>query len=265
MLKLYHFPTSVCSIKVRLSLAEIGLEYEETLINLPKGEQHEPEYLALNPDGVVPTLIDDDLVIVESSLILEYLDRQYNGAGLMPDGREGEVAARGWLLRTLSVHAAINSLTFSTGARDLTLATKTPDEIKAALDKMPDPIFRLKRADLTENGLVSPFVRQALQVLRRTFADMDKTLASGPWITGMDHGIADVALLSYIDRLERLGFEGLWADSTPRIGDWLLRMQDRPSYELAVRRQIDEDSAKRTRQAAEKHWPALARLWASEG
>ena len=136
MLKLYHFPTSVCSIKVRLGLAEIGLAYEETLINLPKGEQFEPGYLALNPDGVVPTLIDDDFVIVESSLILDYLDRQYNGSGLMPDSREGEVAARGWLLRTLSVHAAINSLTFSTGARDLTIATKTSDEIKAALERM---------------------------------------------------------------------------------------------------------------------------------
>ena len=221
MLKLYHFPTSVCSIKVRLGLAEIGLAYDETLISLPNGEQFEPGYLALNPDGVVPTLIDDDLVIVESSLILEYLDRQYNGSRLMPDDREGGVAARGWLLRTLSIHAAINSLTFSTGARDLTLATKSADEIMAALDRMPDPIARLKRADLTENGLASPHVSQALRHLRRTFADMDKALACGAWITGMDHGIADVALLSYIDRLERLGFEGLWAESVPRIGDWL--------------------------------------------
>lgn len=263
MLKLYHFPTSVCSIKVRLGLAEIGLAYEETLISLPKGEQFEPGYLALNPDGVVPTLVDDELVIVESSLILEYLDRQYNGSGLMPVGREGEVVARGWLMRTLSIHAAINSLTFSTGARDLTLSTKSSDEIKAALDRMPDPIARLKRADLTENGLASPHVSLALRNLRRTFADMDKALASGPWVSGEEHGIADVALLPYVDRIERLGFEGLWAERTPRIGDWLLRMQDRPSYDLEVRGRIDGESAKRTRLAAERHWPELATMWAS--
>ena len=62
MLKLYHGITSVCSIKVRIGLAEIGLDYEDAVVDLQKGEQHDPDYVRLNPDHVVPTLVDGDRV-----------------------------------------------------------------------------------------------------------------------------------------------------------------------------------------------------------
>jgi len=261
MLKLYNSPVSVCSVKVRFGLAEIGLEYEQVLINLSKGEQYTPEYLALNPDGVVPTLVDGDLVIAESSLILEYLDRYYNHEKLVPKGKAAATTTRHWLVRTLAIHAAINTLTFSTAGRDQTLASKTQSEIEAALAKMPDPVARLKRLDLLENGLSSPYVSQALGQLRRVFADMDRALTLHHWVSGEEIGMTDIALLSYVDRLQRLGFEGLWADQTPRISDWLARMQSRPSYAEAVTSQIDAQSALKTRQSGETYWPALKELW----
>ena len=77
-MKLYHGITSVCSVKVRIGLAEIGLDYDEQTLDLQKGDQFDPAYLALNPNGVVPTLVDGDLILGESSLILEYLDREQN-------------------------------------------------------------------------------------------------------------------------------------------------------------------------------------------
>ena len=93
-MKLYHGITSVCSVKVRIGLAEIGLHYDSIVLDLPNGDQHDPDYLKLNPSGVVPTLVDGDLVLVESSLILEYLDRAYNDSKLMPRGRAAEYEAR---------------------------------------------------------------------------------------------------------------------------------------------------------------------------
>ncbi|MEM7464146.1 MAG: glutathione S-transferase family protein, partial [Pseudomonadota bacterium] len=162
MLILYHGLTSVCSVKVRIGLAEIGLEYESHVLDLPKGDQHHPDYLKINPDAVVPTLVDDGLVLYESSLILEYLDREYNDGNLMPAGKAAEAGARLWLLRCLSVHDAVNSLSFSTAHRDRTLASKTAEEIAAMLANMPDPVKRMKRKDLLDNGLASVFVQQAL-------------------------------------------------------------------------------------------------------
>ena len=196
-------------------------------------------------------------MLVESSLILEYLDREYNGGGLMPKGRAREAAARHWLLKCLSVHDAINSLTFSTAQREKILAGKTEDEIAAMLARMPDPIKRMKRKDLLDNGLASVYVEQALMTLRATFANMQMALADNNWISGPAFGIADIALVSYIDRLQRLGFGGLWAASTPRIGDWLASMQARPSYISEVSAKIDPAAAEKMRESGGKFWPAL--------
>jgi glutathione S-transferase len=93
MLTLHHAPTSVCSQKVRVGMALMGLSYDRRVLNLQAGEQFAPTYRTLNPDAVVPTLEDAGLVVVESSLILDYLDREYNGGRLMLRDRTGRVAA----------------------------------------------------------------------------------------------------------------------------------------------------------------------------
>ncbi len=263
MLKLYHSPASVCSIKVRVALAEIGLDFEGVTLDLSKGEQNNPEYLALNPNGVIPTLIDGDLVLGESSLIVEYLDRNYNDGQLMPTDRISEARARHWLLRTLNIHTAITTLTFSTEARDKIMAVKSPEEIAAQIAKMPDPVARLKRADLFKNGLASPYVQQAFGTLQRTFADMEAAIGKTEWVTGREHGIADVALVSYIDRLDLFGYAGLWAETAPKVGAWLARMQARPSYPVAISKPLGDDMRTAIRKGGEIHWPKLNQMWTS--
>ncbi|MFZ1090052.1 MAG: glutathione S-transferase N-terminal domain-containing protein [Xanthobacteraceae bacterium] len=69
MLELYHNINSVCAQKVRIALEEKGQEAKEHLLTL-QGDQNDPAYLKLDPNGVVPTLVHDGNVIVESSLIL---------------------------------------------------------------------------------------------------------------------------------------------------------------------------------------------------
>src|SRR5277367_5678352 len=71
---LYHNDMSVCAQKVRFTLAEKGLAYESRHLNLRAGDQKAPDYLKLNPNGYVPTLVHDDFVVCESTVICEYLD-----------------------------------------------------------------------------------------------------------------------------------------------------------------------------------------------
>ena len=67
---LYHHGSSGCAAKVRLAMAEKGLEWEGVYIDILKGEQFDPSYLKLNPKAVVPTLVHDDLVIPDSTVII---------------------------------------------------------------------------------------------------------------------------------------------------------------------------------------------------
>lgn len=99
MLELYHAHISTCSQKVRLCLAEKGLEWTSHPIEFATGEHLKPAYLALNPNGVVPTLVDDGRPVIDSSVICEYLEETAPGAGtaLMPRDAYARAKVRAWL------------------------------------------------------------------------------------------------------------------------------------------------------------------------
>lgn len=260
MLTLYHGDSSVCSSKVRVGMAEKGVEWQSHPINLPKGEQNDPAYLKLNPNGVVPTLVDGDLVVVESSVILEYVDELRRENPLMPTDRAARTTARIWLTRCIDIHAAINTMTFSTVYRQRTLAAKTPEQIEAAIAKMANPATASKRRDVTKNGLASVHVGAAFFTLWRMFDDMQQALAQSQWLLGDTYSIADTAILSYVDRLDRLGFAGLWTDRTPDVGRWLAASKARPSYS-AISDYIDALDAEKMRSEGLEIWPDVERAW----
>src|SRR5215475_3017091 len=83
MLELYHSINSVCAQKVRIALAEKGLEYTDHLMLLG-GDQFDPAYMKLNPNAVVPTLVHDGVPVIESSTILYYIDEVFPTPPLMP-------------------------------------------------------------------------------------------------------------------------------------------------------------------------------------
>ncbi|KMK65164.1 glutathione S-transferase family protein [Puniceibacterium sp. IMCC21224] len=260
---LYHAANSVCSQKVRLCLAEIGLGYDTHRLDLMKGDQFASDYLTLNPDAVVPTLVDAGHVIVESSLICDYLDRTYNHGRLMPSDPAAGIAVRHWLLRSLALHGAINTLTFATANRGAKFRGLTAEEREAKLAKMPNPVARLKLISLTDDGLASPFVAQALTDLSRAFGDMGTVLLRQDWLSGAAFGLGDIGVLPYVDRLEHLSFGGLWQARHPEIADWLARMRARPSYADAVLAVAPAGSLERMRENGTPHWPDIAAMWAA--
>ena len=184
MLELYHGGSSVCSAKVRVGMAEKGLDYVSHPINLPKGEQFNPEYMKVNPKAVVPTVIHDGFKIFESSLILEYIDSLSDENRLMPTDPKEEVTAKLWLLRCLDIHAAINTMTFSTVNRQKMIANKSPEEIAASIAQIPMKKAREKRADVIENGIASGHVETDFFTLRDMFGDMQAALSHGKWMNG---------------------------------------------------------------------------------
>src|SRR5580692_9014115 len=94
MLYIYQGSTSVCSVKVRLALEEKGLPFEGEILDLQRGDQHRPDYAKLNPNEVVPTLVHDGKLLIESTLILEYLDEAFPAPPLMPPAPVSRPPAR---------------------------------------------------------------------------------------------------------------------------------------------------------------------------
>ena len=97
MLELYNFQQSTCSQKVRFVLAEKGLEWVDKRLDSRTGEQLKPDYLKLNPNGLVPTLVHDGAVILDSSVIMEYLDEIFPEPSMVPSDPVARAHMRKWL------------------------------------------------------------------------------------------------------------------------------------------------------------------------
>ncbi|HEY8872522.1 MAG TPA: maleylacetoacetate isomerase [Stellaceae bacterium] len=92
-MQLYTYYRSQASFRVRIALNLKGLAHDDTFLHLEKGDQFKPEYRALNPQMVVPTLIDGDTKLFQSLAILEYLEEKYPEPPLLP----ADIAARAWV------------------------------------------------------------------------------------------------------------------------------------------------------------------------
>ena len=83
MLKLYYFHGATCGLKARLTLAEKDVEYTHEVVD--RSYLRTPDYKKLNPNAVVPTLIHGPNVLIESSVIMNYVDDAFDGPELKPD------------------------------------------------------------------------------------------------------------------------------------------------------------------------------------
>src|SRR5271170_884960 len=136
-MELYHNNMSVCAQKVRLVLREKQLRPVEHHLNLRAGDATRPEYLKLNPNGVIPTLIDQGAPIIESTVICEYLEDTFPDFPLRPADTLQRAAMRLWtLLPDAGLHRACGVSTFAIAFRHQMLALPA-QEIERQLAAKP--------------------------------------------------------------------------------------------------------------------------------
>ena len=238
MLVLYHGANSVCSVKVRIVLAEKGLQWDGRHIDLPKGEHLRPDYLKINPRAVVPVLEHNGALIRESTVICEYRNGLNDGPQLVPSTFLEQARMRVWGINTLEYHDSVNTLTFSSYQRRMLLA-KPAEELAARWEAMPDKIRVRKTLDLMEHGAESVFVPVAFKKLQRMCAEMEEALAGHDWLLGPDYSLADAMLTAYVFRIQCLGMQAIWESRFPRVSDWVERVAARPSLDAATAPWLD--------------------------
>ena len=234
MLYLYHGTTSVCAIKARLALHEKGLEWDGEILDLHRGDQHRPEYLKLNHNGVVPTLVHDGRVIIESTLIIEYLDEVFPEPPLMPSDPYQRTQARLWMKKIDDyLHGACSTVTFAIAFRQ-GLLKKTSEELEARFKSIPDPGYRERQRLSVMHGIAAPHVEQAVKNYDKYIDEMETALSQSSYLVGDEYSLADLAATSYVNRAEMIAMDGLWINHRPHVVDWLRRIRERPSYDRAI-------------------------------
>ena len=231
MLILYNAAHSTCSQKVRICLAEKNLPFEDIKLDLGRAKDHlKPEYLKINPNGVVPTLVDDGNIIIDSSVICEYLDEKYPAIHLTPEDLVQRAKMRAWMRFLEEVPtAAVRVPSFNMGF--LPRYAGLDREQFEAQQSDVRPIRKQFYRRMGPGGFKKEDVQASLEQLGNTCRRMDEALASGPWLLGSQYSLADIIVAPLIDRMADLGFSNIWQDKYHRVTEWYQRMQARPAFQ----------------------------------
>lgn len=256
MLELYHNDMSVCAAKVRLALAEKGLAYTGHHMNLRAGDQKKPEYLKLNPKGVVPTLVHDGFVVCESVVINEYLEDAFPEKPLMPRTAQGRARVRHW---TKQIDDSIFGATATVSVSIAFHHQYTPELIEEQV-RTRGPGY-LQLLEQWRKGPENPVFAAAIRRMDKMLADMDRALESGPWLVGDMLTLADVAYASYLTRLDHLKFLGM-LDGRPRAASWYERMRARKTYQEALAAWFNPKYLPLMEEKGSEAWPKVKRMLA---
>lgn len=263
-LVLYHNDMSTCAQKVRLTLAEKGLEWEGRHMNLRAGDTRSPEYVRdLHPGGVVPVLVDDSSVIIESTVIMEYLDDLQPTPPLRPADPKARAMMRLWMKKLdVGLHADTGNISASVAFRYQMMEGRSEEELQAFIDTTPDEVKRERQRDIIGNGIDSRRFGPSIRNFDRLFDEMEAALAEGPWLVGKDYSLADIAYTPYLTRFDHLHFLGMLADR-PRLADWYERVKARDNYETAMRAWFNPKYLPLMAEKGEEAWPRVQEIIAA--
>jgi glutathione S-transferase len=226
--RLYNAPQSTCSQRVRFVLNAKGLAFDEVKLNLLEGDQLKPDYLKLNPNGVVPTLDHDGQIVIDSTVIAEYLDEVAPAASFTPENpvRRARMRALMHFIDEMPA-AAVRVPTFNLAFLPRFQKMSREDFVAMAESK---PLRREFMLTMGQTGFPQAEMDAALGRLRRAYERMDAEIAAsgGPWLLGERITLADVAVMPALVRMHDLGMPD-WQD-LPRVAAWFDNIRAEPAF-----------------------------------
>jgi glutathione S-transferase len=222
---LFNAPQSTCSQRVRYVLHAKGREFEEHKLDLFSGDQLKPDYMRLNPNGLVPTLVHNDQPIIESSVIMEYLDETLGIVSPLRPRDPLKLAQMRAMMRyidevpTPAVRVPSYNLAFLPHYQAM-----TEEEFLAVCESKP--LRREFLLKMGRTGFPKAEMDEALGRIRRGMERMTRWLreSDGPWLMGEDLTLADIAIMPIIVRMDDINLGHLFGE-TSEIRDWLDRIR----------------------------------------
>lgn len=267
MYTLYHHGSSACAAKVRFALAEKGLDWQGVYLDILNGDQYRPDYLKINPKAVVPTLLDGNKVISESTVIIEYLDLEHPVTSLHPTDPHLFAQARLWTKAVdEELQPACFTLTFVCSHRHTVgkdWKDGTQDFVSHAAETTGAAEIKARKRAIVELGFDAPGAAAPIRLYHAYLLKMEEALQSGDWLLGDRFSIADVSMAPYVNRLNMLSMSRLWEDGKlPRVADWFARLTARPTFTPALIDWVPDDLVKSMHENGRISWPEVEAILA---
>ncbi|MBL4801937.1 MAG: glutathione S-transferase family protein [Emcibacter sp.] len=232
-LHLFHMPLSSCSQKLRIFLNIKGLEWQSHVINLLKNENLTPYFLGINPRGLVPTLVDNGDVHIESNDILVHLENRFPEIPLIPSGKATHL--KDLLKDEDDLHLDLRALSFRflftppappKNNSDLeSYANTGSGTVGGVKDTHIDREINFWK-ELSLHGITDQIARNAAKKFFTKFTEIETQLMNSPYIMGDDFSLLDIAWVVYIERLLLAGYP--LKRLHPRLYNWQEEQRARP-------------------------------------
>jgi glutathione S-transferase len=233
-MRLFHAWLSSASRRVRLCLAEKQLPYDSVAVDLGRQEQHAPEFLAMNPNGVVPALeVAPGRFLHESATICEYLDERYPEPPLRPTDPYQRAVMRNFIRWT--DERALPKLLILNWSLMLqpTASQWSDEELQRRLARIPTAERRDAWTRIARQPYTAEEKAEALATLLRLVDNMEAMLGASAWLVEGGHSLADIAAAPFIARIAELQPDALAPETHPRVNAWWRAMQARPAFAAA--------------------------------
>lgn len=252
-------------------MAEKGLEWDGVYVDILKGEQFEPGYLKLNPKGVVPTLVYNGEVVLDSTVIIEFLDQLTPETSVHPKDPMERAQARYWTKAVdEDLHPACGAVTFVCSHRHTVLKNLGEEGVKKFLASTPPMSVTSNWKDLkdsyTRYGFEAPGAVEKVRLYDSYLRKMEDALQGGnDWLVGNRFSIADIAMTPYVNRLAMMSMRGMWENGRlPNVERWFAAIEALPNFKKCLIDWVPEDLTSDLHKNGAKSWPEVARILAIE-
>ena len=234
-----HFMGSSCSQKLRIFLNLKDIKWESHLVDLHANENFSPWFLGINPRGLVPVLVHDGAVHIESNDIIQYLEKTFPTPKLIPAGHENEVAEL--LKHEDALHLDLRTLSFR-----FVFAPPGPPKPAEALKsytangsgtvrgtKDRDKEIQIEFWErAAQEGFTDESVRASALKFRAEFDALDRRLGQQPYLMGDSLTVLDIAWFIYAHRLSLAGYP--LARLHPHVNAWVHKLRARPEFSKEI-------------------------------
>jgi len=228
---LYHWEPNANSGKPMLALAEKGVPYDSHYIDMLKFDQHQPEYLAVNPQGTIPAMTHGDRVLTESTAIMEYVNDAFPGPDLMPADAQDRWRVRWWMkFMDQWLGPSFSMIGWCTFVGP-SLAHKSEAEREAMIARIPLP----ERRAAWRKAMFAEFSESELAESRRRIAHgvkmLEDELGKREYVGSNQYSLADINIFNSTYMLPVGNADLCSAEATPNIWRWLKAVYRRPAVQ----------------------------------
>jgi GST-like protein len=227
MLTIYHWEPNANSGKPLLAACEKGIEFQSKYVDMLGFEQHAPEYLQINPNGTIPSMVHDGVLVMESTTMMEYIDQAFDGPSLRPQDPFERWRMRWWCrFFDQFVGPSISMFGWSWFVGP-SVRQRDPEELRARIERIPLKERRVAWSKAIYGTFSPDEMAESARRIAIGAEHLEAALRERPWVAGRTYSIADIAGFNMLAGLPAMKAEVANDEKTPHLMEWLRKINER--------------------------------------